>query len=145
MNQSGSLVLYFESMLVLFVWMVAAYGMLPVYGKSLFRPRVPSAIGHLIVDVRFVLTNGQGNYYVSAYRRCASSNMQALFLALLYLGVLHGMHPGIKGRGRFEMQIAGNLKTAAHAPFWNPDLVKVALSPRGKLVLRRPTTCATIE
>jgi hypothetical protein len=145
MNQPGDLLTSLELLLVLLAWIAVAINLLPLYAKSFFRPRVPSAIGHLMVDVRFVLTNGQGNYYVSAYRRCASSNLQALFLAFLYLGILQGMHPGTKSRGRFEVQIAGNIKAVAQPPFWNPDLVKVALSPRGRLFLRKPTTCGTIE
>jgi hypothetical protein len=101
--------------------------------------------GKFLVEVRFVIRRCHKIAYVSVYRQHVSSRWYGLLLAILYKRKISVMFPGVRGEGRFESRVASRRTASQCARFWNPHLVMLALSRRGRTVLQEVTDCRVIQ
>jgi hypothetical protein len=101
--------------------------------------------GKFLVEVRFVIRRCRKTAYVSVYRQHVSSRWYGLLLAILYKSKISMMFRGLRGEGQFESRVASRRTASLCARFWNPHLVMLALSPRGRTILQEVTDCRVIQ
>jgi len=70
----------------------------------------------------------------------AAGERFAFFLAALYQSTLRHIYRDLLGSGRFESTITPRESCNPYYPFWNPDLVRRAMTSKGKMHFRSVTT-----
>lgn len=115
--------------------MVARSSILLHFASTLLRPRARKSFGRYFVEIRFVLSPAM-THYVQVFGRCTSWLWSARLFATAYRIALVDMYPEVNCRGQFESRITVRRDTSAVLPFWNPHLVIMALSEKGRLILR---------
>jgi hypothetical protein len=119
---------------------IYVHELLPLHGSKWLRPRAKVSHGKVFVEVRFVLASSP-EHYVQIYARLTSNRYLAYLLAVTYRIALGIMYSDLRRSGRFQSFIALRANPTAYPPFWNPNLVPMSLSSKGKMLWR----CATVR
>jgi hypothetical protein len=113
--------------------------LLSTLAKRCLRPWHLASRGRFLVEVRFVLASSRYQY-VQIYGQCTSGKRFASFLAALYQNALRHIYRDLLGNGRFESTITPRENCNPYYPFWNPDLVRRAMTSKGKMHFRSVST-----
>lgn len=117
---------------------ISLHELLPVLAKRCLRPWHFASRGKFLIEVRFVLASSP-HQYVQVYGQCTSSKRFASFLAALYQNALRHIYRDLLGNGRFESTITPRENCNPYYPFWNPDLIRKAMTSKGKMYFRSVT------
>lgn len=118
---------------------ISLHELLPTLAKKCLRPWHLASRGRFLVEVRFVLASSP-HQYVQVYGQCTSGKRFASFLAALYQNSLRHIYRDLLGNGRFESTITPRENCNPYYPFWNPDLIRRAMTSKGRMYFRSVTT-----